>query len=258
MKYIFLGSGAIAAQCLEITLKEQKNSVIHLAGLVGDQAILDMFPNDLCAARILIDREHRNEHLLVDMLRKVSPFFVISVQYPWIISADVLQMLRGRFFNIHNAKLPDYRGHGALTYEILNNDLIHTSTLHIMDVIVDRGVRVRESFVSIAPDETAISLWHKSASACADLFRWLVIEENIRHVDKYSELIVGDGVYYKRSQILADKNVPPNSDFDTLCRYARAFHFPPHEPAFFVSGGSKIYLIPQQAGSLEVSVDLMS
>ena len=54
----------------------------------------------------------------------------MSIQYPYKISSEIIKIMRGNIFNIHNAKLPDYRGHNCLSGEILNNEKIHFTTFH--------------------------------------------------------------------------------------------------------------------------------
>jgi len=244
MKYVFLGSGLIAGKCLQEALHSETNDGIP-SGIVGDADNLKLFERNKRISKVLLSSVKKNEDQVTGLVSDISPDFIISVQYPWILSSSVLEMVPGRAFNIHNAKLPEYRGHNALTYEILNDDKTHISSLHLMDKVVDIGRLIKTEEIEIASNETAFSLWERSISSCVTLFRWLVLENNYLLADQYAKPIQGVGRYYGKHQIKVDKHVPSCSDIQALCRYARAFYFPPHEPAYLLSGNTKIYLTPK-------------
>lgn len=243
MKYVFLGSGLIAKSCLEEVIRSG-NECFLPCGIVSDETNLSLFDDRSMVKKIQLgDRE--KQHEANRMIEEIDPDFIVSVQYPWILPSAILDIVPNRAFNIHNAKLPDYRGHNSLTYEILNRETTHTSTLHIMDQIVDRGRTVRTEVIKITSCDTAFSLWQRSAQSCITLFNWLVIAQNYKLAHVNSEPIVGSGTYYGKYQINSDKEIPPDSDIDTICRFSRAFYFPPHEPAYLMSGKMKIYVTPE-------------
>jgi methionyl-tRNA formyltransferase len=244
MKYIFLGSGLIAEKCLQQLLYSE--TIIGIpSGIVSNAENLKLFEENKSISKILLNMLDKNEEQVMGLISEISPDFIISVQYPWILSSTVLDMVPGRAFNIHNAKLPEYRGHNALTYEILNGDKTHTSSLHLMDKVVDRGRLIKTEEIEISSNETAFSLWERSITSCVKLFRWLVLEKNYLLADQHAKPINGVGCYYGKHQIKVDKQVPFSNDIQTLYRYARAFYFPPHEPAYLLSGNTKIYLTPE-------------
>lgn len=241
MRYVFLGKGYIAKECLRIALGNDLQQFCPSA-IVADQDCLSLFEKNTDIITCLCG-DSRNEKYVIDAITDANPDFILSVQYPWIISSDVLDLVSGKAFNIHNAKLPEYRGHGALSYEILNQDEIHVSTLHLMAQEVDRGYYVKTEETLIDIDDTAYSLWQKSIDCCTRLFRWLVIEGNWNLENCLIKKIVGQGNYYSKKGLNETKLVPENACVETIRRYARAFHFPPHEPAYIISGSKKIHLV---------------
>lgn len=249
MKYVFLGSGLIAAKCLQETL--HSDNIFGIPnGIVSDADNLKLFERNRSISKVLLNPVERNEDKVMGLISDISPEFIISVQYPWILSSTVIDMIPGRAFNIHNAKLPEYRGHHSLTYEILNENKTHISSLHLMDKVVDRGRLIKTEEIEITPNETAFSLWERSISSCVTLFRWLVLEKNYLLANQYAIPIQGIGRYYRKHQINIDKHVPFGVDINALCRYARAFYFPPHEPAYLLCGDTKIYLTPKTDDNL--------
>jgi len=243
MNYIFSGTEPIAELCLQEILY---SGAIHCipTGIVSSADNLRLFEPYVKVSKLLLSKTSKSEFQLFDLINKVSPDFLISVQHPWIFSSSILNMVSSRAFNIHNAKLPDYRGHNTITYEILNDDRIHVSTLHQMAETVDMGKLIKTEEIDILLHDTAYSLWQRSVPSCVELFRWFVVESNYLHADQYAKPIQGLGRYYRKDQINVDKHVPSGSDINILCRYARAFCFPPHEPAYLLCGKTKVHLTP--------------
>lgn len=245
MNYILFGSGRIARTCLEWIIHSGRHDLLPVA-IVADIECLSLkgLPEEI--SKLQIDFECRNEKELVDLIVKVTPQFLISVQYPWILSSTILNLVDGLAFNIHNAKLPEYRGHNALSYEILNGERFHISSLHLMVEEVDRGYLVLKKKIELSTEETAYSLWNKSIDSCLFLFKkFLELGLWSKPVSTF-EQIKGKGKYYSKEGIQKKKIVPNASGIDTIKLYARAFHFPPHEPAYIIDGSTKIHLIPQK------------
>ncbi len=242
-----MGSGPVARRCLEeMSFGEARD--YFPKGIIADANCLSVDGIPSSTETIELDMYTKKEEEIIKMIELIRPDFLISVQYPWVLSSSILNLMCGRAFNIHNAKLPDYRGHNSLTYEILNEDSLHTSTLHIMSTEVDRGFIVKVAHIDISKDDTALSLWSRSIDSCVFLYRWLVTERNYRFADVVKQPVVGIGRYYGKHQVLKDKEIPPNSDIPTLHRYARAFYFPPHEPAYLLFGKKRIYITPNWSG----------
>jgi methionyl-tRNA formyltransferase len=145
-------------------------------------------------------------------------------------------------FNFHNAKLPEYRGYNAVNHAILNRDEKFTCTVHWMTGEVDRGEIALEATFDIAAEETAISLYAKSHVASLRLFERLV-----SLLDGPGEIprrpMEGAGRFYSRKSIEPLREI---KDFggDEAELKARAFFFPPFEPAFLRRGGGKLYVLP--------------
>ena len=88
--------------------------------------------------------------------------------------------MSGKILNLHNAKLPDYRGHNSISFEILNREVEHTTTLHWVDIEVDRGKLVKSKSIKIEENDTAYSLWCRSlVSGIEILIDWFEDLKNL-------------------------------------------------------------------------------
>ena len=63
----------------------------------------------------------------------------ISFSAPWILSKDIIDIFKGRIFNLHNQPLPKYRGGGGASWNILMNDRKGGSCIHLLTPKLDAG-----------------------------------------------------------------------------------------------------------------------
>ena len=211
MRFLFVGAGKIAENCLQAYF-ESYASDHALIGIVGSSELIDLVlhkhsdPGSLKA--ITIDKEIRKEDEIIDLITESKPDFVISVQYPWIFSNKVLEASGFKILNLHNAKLPDYRGHNSISHEILNGETHHTSSLHWMDAEVDRGLLAKSVQVEIYPYDTAYSVWLRSLTAAVELFTSFLNEADEIIPNKKGTPIAPGGKYYSKKGIEKLKKIP--------------------------------------------------
>jgi len=244
MKYLLLASGQIVEQLLHNNwfLDEIKK---NLCGLISTESIFDLYSkktliNNELPHYFICDKSI-NELQLEDLIKKTSPYYLLSIQYPWILPSKILDLVNGKVLNLHNAKLPNYRGHNTISHEILNQEKLHTTSLHWVAEDVDRGAIVLESHIEISSDDTALSLHKKSISSAVALLKEFFNNLHSTNNLPTGKLITGDGVYYSKN-IEKIKRIPDNSSVSDIYRYSRAFYYPPYEPAFFIHEGKKIYV----------------
>jgi len=247
MNFILLSSGAISERFL--TDARYRNLIkSNLIGLITSCDNLNLlhefdsqFYNQL--PKYQISNKKTNEEQLSDLIINTKPDYVLSIQYPWILSSNILKQMGGYFLNFHNAKLPEYRGHNSISHEIINGETVHTSTLHWMGEEVDRGRIVRTREIDIRSDDTAYSLWSRSVDSALELLgEWFEILRQECTFPIGIPVEVG-GFYYKKN-IRPFKQIPPQSSLEQIDKWSRAFWFPPHEPAFFQQGIRKLYVLP--------------
>lgn len=247
LKFILLAQGPIAKKLL--TNLEQDRSFLNshlLVGVIGDASICENVKNvwqDKDISLHHISEKNRDEGVLEDLIKRTEPDYILSIQYPWIIPSIILEMKLGRFLNLHNARLPDYRGHNAISHVILNGEIEHYITMHWMDAKVDFGWLVKEKSIPVKSNDTAFSLWERSATAAtALLHEWF---NEVSSLDDFPRgtKIEGEGRFYSR-ELDEYKKVPLGASMQHIERIARAFYFPNRVPAHLEYDGKKIYITP--------------
>ncbi len=238
----FFGRGPIALACLPALLDRIGRGLVAPALWVVDGTLRAALDGRAGAAPVE-SADDRPDGALAARLAAAGADALISVQYGWILPEAVLRAVGGSAFNLHNAKLPDHRGHNAMSHVILDGDASHTVTLHWMQARVDTGFVAFEASIPVAADETAVSLHRRSTPTAAGLFeRWLDAWRGGQALPRTP--IPAGGRFHRRDSIAALKRIPDGADLETIDRIARAFHFPPHEPAYFELNGRRLHVVP--------------
>ena len=246
MKFALLASGRIAENFISDPRFEQTLKS-NLCGVIASQSVVEDMTRRFSAAAEMptyhIADKRLNEEQLTELIDAVRPDYLLSIQYPWILPSDILTGLCGRVVNLHNARLPDYRGHNSISHEILNNETVHTTTLHWVAAEVDRGRVVMTRDIPIHTDDTAYSLWTRSLESALILLEdWFLRLVDLRNFPE-GEAVAAGGKYYSKD-ISLHKEIPAGSAIDVTDKWARAFWFPPHEPAYMYNGKAKLYVLP--------------
>jgi methionyl-tRNA formyltransferase len=239
----FLGQKVIAEQCLRLLLAPEWTSCLEVVALVSDDTFAAKFRDSLSADARFIGNAARNEDEIVAAVASLGVDTLISVQHPWILSGGVLDAVNGFAFNLHNAKLPDYRGHNSISHAILDGVSMYTTTIHWIDRRVDLGCIAYEETISVSPEDTAFSLYANAAEASVRNFRKLI--EGIASAQIPRIPISGEGRFYRRRDIEPLKRIRSLDDAVEVDRKSRAFYFPPHEPAYIELGGRKYFVSPR-------------
>ena len=198
-----------------------------------------------------VSNEKRNEAALLDLVHSQSIDMLISVQHSWILPDSILRAVNYQALNLHNAKLPRYKGYYTGNHAILNGDKTYTSTIHWMVKNVDEGPIAFEETIPIHPEDTAIRLYEKSSEAAV-----LAFEKLLNHLVEEKEIprqpLIGSGTFYSKTDLDNVRQIHNPSDPDEVDRKARALFFPPSEPAFYLEQNRKIHVLPQDyAGYVE-------
>jgi len=238
---LFLGGGVIASKCLE----HLKSENINIKGVVTSQAFYDQ-NNDYFGDAKYFSNETKDETELIPFIKSENIDLIISIQHPWILSENLINLVNGFAFNLHNAIIPDYKGHNTISHAIINGEKFYGTTIHWLAPKVDMGDIVFIAKTEIESNTTAFSLYQEMVDLSASNFEkfmdYLTTGKDLPRVK-----IEGKGKFYSKFGLDNFKKINDPSDLVELDRKSRAFYFPPHEPAFIEVGDKRHYVVPTYA-----------
>ena len=79
---------------------------------------------------------------------------LLSINYLFIVEADLLALPQGVAVNFHGSLLPRYRGRTPTVWSIINGETEVGATAHIMNVECDDGDIIKQILIPIGPDDT--------------------------------------------------------------------------------------------------------
>ena len=244
-KLIILAQDRLFAQrAINIIKEAHQEGRMQLSAIVSEHSYYEKFIEVIQDDVVWINNRNKNENKIIEIIRKENIDIVLSLQHKWIISKNIIDAVNGYAFNIHFGKLPDYRGHHIYIHAILNSESSVTTTLHWMDPKVDFGDIISEIRTLIKPDDTSWSLWFKTLNEAIKLLNKL-IEYITNNVEPPKITVKGKGHFYSINSIVGLKEISSIEKFNEVNRKSRAFYYPPHEPAYFISDGKKYYVIPE-------------
>jgi len=180
--------------------------------------------------------------------------WLLSVYYPNILGGELLAHPDEGALNLHQAELPRYRGSNVFSHSIMNaredDYWQHGTTLHFMAEQVDAGDVVARRFAEITEDDTARSLYEKVRTESVELFEEQlpnIVSGKVHDMRTPQPDFDSPQYFYPKSSLDELKEIPLEelSDEDSETEVydrIRALDFPPHEPAWTVVAGRKVYL----------------
>jgi methionyl-tRNA formyltransferase len=105
----------------------------------------------------------------LDKIIALDPDLFVVVAYGHILPGSVLAIPRLGAINVHASLLPKYRGPAPIQWAILNQEKETGVTTMWLDEGMDTGQILMTAKVSITPQETTESLYHRLAHAGAQL-----------------------------------------------------------------------------------------
>ena len=192
---------------------------------------------------VLEDRS--SENIIINTIKNSEINVLISIQTTKIFSENVLEAVNFNAFNLHNAKLPDYKGFNTMGHAILNKEKTYTTTIHWISPGVDCGDIAYEKEFSIGEDETAYSLYHNSIYWATQNFISLLHGLDRGNIPRIPQ--TGEGKFYKKSDLNNYREIIDINNIDEVDVKSRAFHIPPYEPAYYILKGKKFYIKPDES-----------
>lgn len=213
----------------------------HYAALRGDRAY-----------RFISNRKRANAEI-ADAIASEGITLLLSVQYNWVLPPEILDAVGRNAFNLHNAKLPDYKGYNSVSHALLNGDAVYESTLHWMDDRVDEGDIAYIGRTPIQADDHAYGLYIRTIGAAVNACVQLLVDIRNGKTPPRQKMDARAGVFYGRDSVKNIADVSTVTDTEERDCIIRAAFFPPYNTAYTVGNGLKLPILPAGVALEEVA-----
>jgi methionyl-tRNA formyltransferase len=243
MRILFLANNWLGWQILK-WLKDEKETVV---GLVMHPPEKQKFGKEILGTAQLPSSQIFSGETLKDPvihrdISSLEPDIGISIMFGYILFERFINIFPKGIINLHPSYLPYNRGVYPNVWSIIENTQAGV-TLHYIDAGIDTGAIISQSKVKVAPVDTGGALYRKLEIAGLRLFKksWQLIRKG--KAPRHQQLKV-NGTFHR----LKDTNQIDLIDLDKKFRarelidIIRARTFPPHNGAYFVQDGRKIYI----------------
>lgn len=175
MKIVFMGTPDFAVEALENLVKSDYEVVCVVTQPDkpkgrGNQVQISAVKE--CAQKYnlpVFQPKKIKEAEAVEYLRTLEADLFVVAAFGQILSKEILEMPKFGCINIHGSLLPKYRGAAPIQWAILNGEKETGITIMQMNEGLDTGDMLTKVVVPIDSKDTGESLFHKMASAGADL-----------------------------------------------------------------------------------------
>ena len=165
------------------------------------------------------------------------PDVICSVYYRYIISEDIIKMVKGKIFNLHPSLLPKYRGCSSLTWAMINGEVECGYTFHYIDSGCDTGDIILQKSIEIYEYDTQLTLYNRVMFEAMQSFPIafkMVIEGYAGRKQ------IGSESYYKRGCPFEGKIIDEMEE-KMKERFIRAMIYPPYPSAKYKGKEIKTY-----------------
>lgn len=158
-----------------------------------------------------------------------QPDVIASIYYRHIIRQPVIDLCRGKIFNLHPSLLPVYRGCSSLTWAMIDDQPSAGFSYHYIDKGCDTGDLIVQQEVPIHAFDTQATLYQRVAFSALERFH-----EALECVatGEPGRPQVGEPSYYPRGCPYAGE-IDPTWSRERTARFIRAMINPPYPPATF-------------------------
>lgn len=237
MNIVFCGFGRAGKECLIQLLNRADLSSRDIL-VFGHSDDIELIP---FVEKLGIRVSTKPINQCADILSEFQPDYLVSAYYQNIVSDSILALVTYKAMNLHPSLLPDYKGCFSAVWAILNGEVETGVSFHYMTNQVDCGNILLQKKLSIKPDDTAYSLYHRLVSLFLVHFN-----------SAFEKLIQGDpgakqdtsrsSRYYARKIPFNGILVANETSYEKARKFVRAMHFPPKTGATFVVDGKEMVI----------------
>lgn len=153
-----------------------------------------------------------------------EPDMIVSCGYLYILTPDILDVVKGKAINCHYSLLPKHRGRSSVPWAIFEGDERAGITWHWIDHGIDTGRMLTWASTKIEKGETQATLFDKLHTLATVYFEvaWQMAARG-----EYGFPQTGD-MSYHRAGPPCDGLIDPTWPDDKVERFIRAMTYPPY------------------------------
>ena len=181
MTSVWVSFDVVGLRCLEACA----DAGVAVVGIVTLPGPVDPLRSGQCSfdeaaerhGAALVETTDVNTAETVAAVRSLEPDVVFVVGWSQLVAADLIGCARHGVFGMHPTLLPRHRGRAAIPWAILSGlGKTGVTLFEIVDPTADSGPIVGQVAVPIARDETATTLYERTAEAHVELVRTHAVE----------------------------------------------------------------------------------
>ena len=171
MRFVIIGNGKMCIDCVNIILNSN-NSIISLVIFSEKLDKKGQLKNYLKEKNLdFISTLTLNDEYIRHSIKISSPDYILNINSFWIIKDYILSIPKIASVNFHNGYLPSYGGVNIPHWAIINGEISHGITWHIIDNGIDTGEILWQKKFYIDRNMTAGMLMHKCITEGINLFK---------------------------------------------------------------------------------------
>ncbi|TXD83957.1 methionyl-tRNA formyltransferase [Subsaximicrobium wynnwilliamsii] len=174
-----------------------------------------------------------------DFIKTFSVDVIASINYLFLIEADIIQHANLLTFNIHGSLLPKYRGRTPHVWAIINGETKAGITAHVIDAGCDTGKIIHQIEVPIEIEDTGANMLLKYAELYYPLVERVLEDLSSNQLKLITQDEDEASFYGKRTP--ADGEIDWNWPKETIRNWVRAQAYP-YPGAFTFYGRDKIII----------------
>ena len=248
-RVLFLGQAPLGEACFRALCRAECSHLAIVAACSNPSAADHWWQSaeiaNAARPRVpFVPNDRRRDRELRELVLATDANCLVSVQHPWRIPALLLQLVNYEAFNLHNGLLPEFGGFNASSHAILEGAPTSGATLHWMTEVIDGGpIAFIESF-AIGSEDCAADVYKSTVAAGERVFSRLIEYFTMGRLPPRRPM-PGPVRLHHRAELCSHRQILDASDSDEIDRKARAFWFPPFEPAYIVTpSDSRFYVCP--------------
>jgi len=181
-----------------------------------------------------------NDEDFVAKLSGISPDFIFSFYYRYMLSPAVLATAMRGAYNMHGSLLPKYRGRVPINWAVLRGEKSTGATLHEMVEKPDAGRIVDQMAIPILPDDRAIDVFRK-VTVAAELVLDRALPKLIDGTAEFATQDLSKGGYF-RGRKTDDGRIDWSKGAREIHDLVRAVA-PPYPGAFTMLGNARLRVL---------------